>query len=443
MHVAVVGGGLAGLSAAVELTGRGFDVTVLEARDRVGGRTVTETHAGAAIDGGGQYVGPGQSNTLAWAARYGLNVCPAYADGDWLLELDGRTYRQEGLWPSLEAAGLAELQSAVARLDEMAATVPLDAPWRAPAALDWDRLTAMDWVIATVADPAAREFLRLSMEITLACDWHEASLLHMLFMFHSLGGGFESAIWHAQESRIVGGTQALSTAAAAELGDRVRLESPVRAIRESADGVELELADGSTVAADRAVVALPPPLAARLTYDPALPGRRDHLCQRMPMGAALKAVAFYDEPFWREDGLNGLVISAAGPVSWLYDNCWPDLSTAMLVGFVTGRPAMDLACLPETERRDAVVSGIARTLGDRAARPLDYVDWRWTEEPWSRGCYSSYATPGAWTSTGPALRAPIGRVHWAGSDTAGEWVGFMDGAISSGRRVAEEIAATA
>ncbi|MEA2333372.1 MAG: monoamine oxidase [Thermoleophilaceae bacterium] len=440
MHVAVVGGGLAGLSAAVELVDRGCEVTVLEARDRVGGRTVTELHAGVLVDGGGQYVGPGQANTLAWAQRYGLEVCPAYAEGDWLLELDGSVIRQQGLWPALDGAALAELQSAVGVLDEMAATVPVDAPWNAPSALDWDRLTARDWVHGAVSDAAAREFLRLSMEITLAADWHEASLLHMLFMFHSLGGSFEAAIWHAQELRIVGGTQALAKAAAAQLGDRVRLESAVRAIRDRGDSVEIELADASTVSADRAVVALPPPLATRLTYDPALPGRRDHLCQRMPMGAALKAVAFYDEPFWRDEGLNGLVISAAGPVSWLYDNCWPDASAAMLVGFVTGRAAVELAGRPEAERREAIVSGIARTLGDRAARPLDYVDWRWTEEPWSRGCYSSYATPGAWTSTGPALRAPIGRVHWAGSDTAGEWVGFMDGAISSGRRVAEEIA---
>ncbi len=157
------------------------------------------------------------------------------------------------------------------------------------------------------------------------------------------------------------------------------------------------------------------------------------------MGAALKAVAFYGKPFWREQGLSGLVVSDAGPVSWLYDNCWPDPSPAMLVGFVTGRAAIELGALPESERRAAVLAGIARTLGPEALNADGYIDWRWAEEPWSRGCYASYGTPGSWTTTGSALRAPVGRIHWAGSDTATEWVGFMDGAIASGRRAAGEV----
>jgi monoamine oxidase len=199
--------------------------------------------------------------------------------------------------------------------------------------------------------------------------------------------------------------------------------------------------DRAPVIADRAVVAMAPPLAARLRYDPPLPGRRDQLCQRMPLGAALKAVSFYDRPFWRERGYNGLVLSARGPSGWVYDNCWADADPAMLVAFITGRAALDLGDMPADERRDAVLAGIARTLGSEAAQPLDYVEWTWIEEPWSRGCYATYAPPGAWTALGPALRAPIGRIHWAGSDTAGEWSGFMDGAIASGRRAAEEITA--
>ena len=438
VDVAVVGAGLAGLAAALELSDAGVRSLVLEARDRVGGRTVTETKAGVAVDGGGQYVGPAQLNVISWADRYGIDLCPAYDGGAWLLEVGGRVLRQRGHWPDLAPPAMRELRDAVGLLEDMAAEVPLEQPWQAPEALAWDALTAREWTEQTVRDDAARTFIRLCMEITLAADAHEASLLHMLFMVRSLGG-WQSAIWDAQELRLVGGAQALSLGAALELGDRVRLSASVVAITECGAGLELQLADRSTVVATRAIVALPPPLAARLSYDPPLPGRRDQLCQRMPMGTALKAVAFYGKPFWREQDLSGLVVSDAGPVSWLYDNCWPDPSPAMLVGFVTGRAAIELGALPEPERRAAVLAGIARTLGPEALNADGYIDWRWAEEPWSRGCYASYATPGSWTTTGSALRAPVGRIHWAGSDTATEWVGFMDGAIASGRRAAAEV----
>ncbi len=438
MRVAIVGAGLAGLSAAIELRARGCEVTVLEARDRVGGRTLTETHAGVPVDGGGQYVGSGQLNVLAWAERYGLELASAYEEGDWLFEVDGRMLRQQGPWPALPDAVVGELRRAAETLEEMAGTVPLDAPWQAPSALEWDSLTAGEWVRRAVQDPDAQAFLRACMEITLAADCHQASLLHMLFMIESLGG-FESAIWQAQAMRIVGGTQALSLAAAAELGDSVRLESPVVGIRDRGDRVEVSVDRGEAVLADRAVVALPPPLAVRIAYDPPLPGRRDQICQRMPMGAALKAVIFYAEPFWRAQGLSGLVVSDRGPVSWLYDNCWPDASVAMLVGFVVGRTATELSALPLEDRRRAVIAGVTRALGAEAVGAAGYVDWRWTEEPWTRGCYSMFATPGAWTAGGQALREPVGRIHWAGSDTAERWVGFMDGAIASGQRAAAEV----
>ena len=264
------------------------------------------------MDGGGQYVGRAQLNVISWAERYGIDLCPAYDEGEWLLEVGGRVLRQRGYWPDLAPSATRELRDAVSLLEDMAAEVPLEQPWRAPKALAWDALSAREWTEQTVHDDAARRFIRLCMEITLAADAHEAvPPAHAVHVPEPRR--LAVCDLDAQELRLVGGAHALSLGAALELDGRVRLGAPVVAITEHGAGLELRLADWSTVVAKRAIVALPPPLAARLSYDPPLPGRRDQLCQRMPMGAALKAVAFYGEPFWREQGLSGLVVSDAGP----------------------------------------------------------------------------------------------------------------------------------
>jgi monoamine oxidase len=186
-------------------------------------------------------------------------------------------------------------------------------------------------------------------------------------------------------------------------------------------------------------VALSPSLTGRIDYSPPLPALRDQLTQRMPQGTVIKAMAVYAQPFWREQGLSGQAASMLGPVKSTFDNSPPEGTPGVLLGFVEGRHARELGQLGREERRQAVLDSFKRFFGAEAARAIEYLESPWTDDRWTRGCYAGYMTPGGWTSHGPALREPVGRIHWAGSETATRWIGFMDGAVSAGQRAAREI----
>jgi monoamine oxidase len=244
----------------------------------------------------------------------------------------------------------------------------------------------------------------------------------------------------AQESRIVGGSQRLAIALAERLGDVVRLDHAVRAISQDENGVRVDH-DRGTLAADRVVVAVPPTLAGRIRYSPALPPRRDQLTQQMPMGWVIKFQVSYPEPFWHEDGLSGFVIDLDDDLSVIFDNSPQDLRCGVLLGFLEGEAGRRGSEMTADARRRLVLDRLVCFFGERAGSPTDFVERDWAGEEWSRGAYGGRFLPGGWTQYGPALRAPIGRVHFAGSETSPVWNGYMDGAVRSGERVAAEIAA--
>ena len=187
------------------------------------------------------------------------------------------------------------------------------------------------------------------------------------------------------------------------------------------------------------IVAIPPTLAGRIDYRPALTGYRDQLTQRVPQGSVIKFCAIYDRPFWRDEGLNGNVVSDLGPSKFTYDISPPDGSPGVLVGYFEGKTARQLGQMPVEERRRLGLECMARYFGPKADNPVDYVDKDWSAEEWTRGCYGGHLSTGVWTSFGPALRERCGRVHWAGTETATHWNGYMDGAVSSGYRAADEV----
>jgi monoamine oxidase len=439
VDLVVVGAGLAGLSAARVVAAAGASVVVLEARDRVGGRVLNEQiGSDKVVEVGGQWIGPTQDRLAALAGELGVDTFPTYGDGENVIEYGGRLRRYRGTIPRINPVVLLDVEQAQRRLNRLARRVPLEAPWEAPNAAALDGQTAATWMRRNLATKPGRMLLELGIEAVWAAQPEDMSLLHVLFYIHSAGslemlfdteGG-------AQQDRFVGGSQRIAVLMAQELQrENVILEAPVRKIRRGGHGVTVE-ADGATVRARQGVVAVAPTLAGRIAYDPPLPGFRDQLTQRMPLGTVAKCMAIYDEPFWRAEGLSGQGTSDAGPVKLTFDNSPPDGAPGVLLGFLEGRQARELGRLRAEERRAAVVDCFARLFGPRAGRPAAYVERLWAEEEWSRGCYGCHMPTGAWTNYGPALREPIGPLHWAGAEYATVWNGYMDGAVRSGEAAA-------
>lgn len=198
-------------------------------------------------------------------------------------------------------------------------------------------------------------------------------------------------------------------------------------------------ADGITVSARRVIVTGPPSLTALIDYTPALPSARAQLLQRFPQGSAIKCQAIYDTPFWRKKGLAGQATSETGPIRLTFDNSPPDGSPGVLLGFIEGSAARFWTGRPKAARRKAVLESFARYFGDAALRPRAYVEHDWSAEPWTRGCYVGYTPPGVLLDYGPAIRRPVGAIHWAGAEYATTWNGYMDGAVRSGEATASEV----
>ena len=438
----MIGAGLAGLAAARALHAAGREAVVLEARDRVGGRTLNEPIGDdKVVEIGAQWVGPTQDRVLALIDELGLETFPTHVAGVNIFEREGRLGRYSGTIPKVNPVGLAEVGLLLRRLNRMAAQVPPEAPWRAPKAADWDSQTFASWMRRNVRTGVARDVLRLAIIGVWAAEPRDVSLLHVLFYIRSAGSIeiLTDAEGGAQQDRIVGGSQLIALRMAEELGPTsIELGSPVRSIRHSDAGVTV-VSDRITVSARRAIVAVPPTLAGRIAYEPALPALRDGLSQRMAQGSVVKCMAVYERPFWRERGLSGAVTSVTGPVSVGFDNSPPDGSPGVLLGFLEGRAAREAMDLSRDQRRRIVSECFGRFFGPEAARPVDYVDKAWGADEWSRGCYGGFMPPGAWSDHGAALRQPIGPIHWAGAETATVWNGYMDGAVGSGQEAAHAV----
>ena len=436
----VVGAGLSGLACATRLRAAGCSVVVLEARRRVGGRVLSAEVAGVPIDLGAQWIGPTQARMHRLVERFSIATFDTFHAGRKVLDLAGRVSTYRSSIPSLSPLKLVALQAALTRAERAVRRIDPVTPWQVPGALRLDGLTVEAWKRRNALSAEVRALFDVGVRTVFGTEPSELSLLY--FLAYARAGGSLMELLEiegaAQQTRFVFGAQQVVSALAEELGDAIRLGAPVRALEQSADRVEA-VTDTGRVAARRAVVAVPPALAGRIAYSPALPAAKDALLQRFPMGQTIKCHVAYERPLWRDDGLSGEVVATTGPLSVVFDNSPPDGARGVLVCFSVGARGRAFGELAPERRRAAVTELLVRWFGPRAAKPLAYRDKNWAAAEWTRGCPTGFLPPGVLGALGAELRAPAGRLHFASTETATEWTGYMEGALQAGERAATEV----
>ncbi|MDQ0662227.1 putrescine oxidase [Arthrobacter ulcerisalmonis] len=444
--VVVVGAGPSGLTAARELKKAGLTVAVLEARDRVGGRTWTDTVDGAMLEIGGQWVSPDQTVLMDLLQELNLETYPRYREGESMyIGKDGIPVRYTGDTFPVDPDTEAEMNKLITLLDGLAAEIGPTEPWAHPKARELDTISFHHWLREHSANEEAWNNIGLFIAGgMLTKPAHAFSALQAVLMAASAG-----SFSHLTDEdfildrRVVGGMQRVSLLIAQELGDDVVLSSPVRTINWETDPdgghrVTVE-SERATVSARFVIMAVPPNLYSRVSFNPPLPRRQHQMHQHQSLGLVIKVHAVYSRPFWRNSGLSGTCFGAGSVVQEVYDNTNFGDTRGTLVGFISDEKADAVFELGADERKRTVLESIAGFLGAEALEPEVYYESDWGSEEWTRGAYASSYDLGGLHRYGKDQHAPVGPIYWSSSDLAAEGYQHVDGAIRMGQRTAASI----
>lgn len=450
--VIIVGAGLSGLYAAKILSASNVPVKVLEAQDRVGGRSLTETitigTTDVEVDQGAGYVGQGQTEVLALLETMGIQTkpVPSVESGKFTFSL-GNDVRHSyivlaDLYHYLSLREFLAMVAAILDTYYKGNSIPLDSPWTAEDADEWDAMTVENWLDIRFpgADYAnAKTMFQFISRTPLGIEASETSLLYFLWYMKS-AQSFFSILFTAQESIVLGGTQQISTGLAQGL-DVSTLQNVIR-ISHSDTGVSVSIENGAQpIEGDRVVLATAPHVRSRIAYDPLLEPQYHQVTQRSPMGTTIKVHLYYSNRFWSNMGYNGNVsIFDSETVSQIYDVTESDVIFC-LQGFYVGKVGRDAAKLTPAQRQSDVEKELKRVFDDTddALSPIGYSEYIWDNHTYVGGAPVGTCSTGTLTSFGEALRTPTGRIHFAGTETSPGWAGYMEGALRAGKRVANEI----
>ncbi|MFV0430320.1 MAG: flavin monoamine oxidase family protein [Arachnia sp.] len=441
---AIIGAGLAGLTAALDLRARGLSLVVLEARARVGGRVDNGyLDDGQYVELGGQWIGAGHDSLLDLADRYGIGTVGVPAPGAMRVRHHGQAHSLESGAPGqvLTPFEVSDLAQGILRLRRLGQRRRDDAVW-AQANQAWLGQDLQRWITSNLRTGGARDRLLDAFDGALGGVGPGVSLAQGIDQVQA-GTELDAMLvanGGLNQLRIAGGVYELCQAIAADLGDLVRLSSPVTHVTHTDASACLRIADGSQFTAKRIISTMPPRLAVALDYEPALALWRAELADKVPAGNVIKAFLVYEKPFWRDEGLSGQSSADDGAVRVTLDTTTDPDGHGVLMGFFEGAEAESLAARSAQLRERAFTEAAVRMFGEQAARPLSYLERDWSAEEFTRGCHGAHFAPGVWGGNGPALAEPDGVVHWAGSEYAAKFNGYLEGAVRSARAVAGDVA---
>jgi monoamine oxidase len=443
--VCVVGAGYSGLTAAHRLKQAGAKVIVMEARNRIGGRSLTASLKGGGwIDFGGQWVGPTQDRFYALIKEMGGETYPSPNFGQQLQRgiinpsvFDRTDNEMTDTYPGSDL-----VQGGFRLIDDLAKTLDPDKPWEHQDAELLDGMTFAEWLRQNIPNENARIMVGGEVSSIACASPEDISILEIAFLVRACQNLDRIMLTKggAQQDRVIGGTQPIATKVGQRLGAAIRLGQPARRI-EWDDRSAIVFSDQFSVAARHVIVATPPHLAGAIEYDPSPPTDRVQVTQRWPQGIAIKVQMVYSEPYWRADGLGGGSLDYGAVVGITADSGVPQQYShkGIMTGFILSRQARKMMLLSAAERKKTVLEEMAQRFGPKALNPIEYHEMNWSTQQWTRGCFTGFLTPGATTLFRSAVRAPVGPLHWAGTETSTVWPSFIEGAIRSGERAAEEV----